>query len=107
MRAIISPSGSFKAMLRSSLPARLEQTRDHALGAEVAQCNAGQLVLAIEAARPPVISQRLRTRVADELRGSSASLSTAANRSSIGFPLSRTIALSRVRRAENFLVSRC
>src|ERR1700722_16789260 len=33
----------------------------------------------------PVISQRLRIRVADELRGSSASFKVAANRSSIGF----------------------
>src|SRR5258707_1114913 len=44
-------------------------------------------------------------RVADELRGSSASLSAAANRSSIGLFLSRAIALSRARRPEYFLVS--
>src|SRR5215510_10366306 len=45
-------------------------------------------------------------RVAEELRGSSASLSVAANRSSIGLVLSRAIALSRARRPEYFLVSR-
>src|SRR5258708_39460654 len=44
-------------------------------------------------------------RVADELRGSSASLSVAANRASIGLFLSRAIALSRARRPECFLVS--
>src|SRR3979490_1931451 len=41
----------------------------------------------------PVISQRWRIRVADELRGSSASFSVAAKRSSIGFFLSAMIAL--------------
>jgi hypothetical protein len=45
-------------------------------------------------------------RVADELRGSSASLSAAAKRSSIGFPLSRAISRSRERRPANFLVNR-
>src|SRR5215813_704822 len=44
-------------------------------------------------------------RVADELRGSSASLSAAANRSSIGLFLSRAIFFSRARRPEYFLVS--
>src|SRR3979490_739338 len=42
----------------------------------------------------PVISQRLRIRVADELRGSSASFSVAANRSSIGPFLSAIVAFS-------------
>src|SRR5437870_12940743 len=45
-------------------------------------------------------------RVAEELRGSSASLRVAANRSSIGLVLSRAIALSRARRPEYFLLSR-
>src|SRR4030081_2120881 len=44
-------------------------------------------------------------RVADELRGISASLSVAANRSSIGVFLSRAMALNRERRPECFLVS--
>src|SRR5215470_19137924 len=44
-------------------------------------------------------------RVLEELRGSSASLSAAANRSSIGSDLSRASALSRVRLPENFLAS--
>src|SRR5436190_8958594 len=46
-------------------------------------------------------------RVAEELRGSSASLSVAANRSSIGLSLSRATALSRARRPEYFLLSLC
>src|SRR5215470_10168279 len=44
-------------------------------------------------------------RVAEALRGSSASLSVAANRSSIGLVLSRAIAFSRERRPEYFLLS--
>src|SRR5215831_3908080 len=44
-------------------------------------------------------------RVAEELRGISASLRVAANRSSIGLFLSRAIALSRARRPEYFLLS--
>src|SRR5688572_28679690 len=44
-------------------------------------------------------------RVADELRGSSASLSVAANRSSIGLLLSRAIALSLDLLPEYFLLS--
>src|SRR5262249_21357272 len=51
------------------------------------------------------ISQRLRMRVAEELRGSSASLRVAANRSSIGLVLSRAMAFSRARRPEYFLLS--
>src|SRR6202158_3455773 len=54
----------------------------------------------------PVISQRLRIRVADELRGSSASFSVAANRSSIGFFLSAMMAFSRARFGAAFLVIR-
>src|SRR5262245_19808101 len=49
--------------------------------------------------------QRLWMRVAEELRGSSASLSAAANRSSIGLVLSRAIALSFLRRSAYCLVS--
>jgi hypothetical protein len=45
-------------------------------------------------------------RVAAELRGSSASFNVAAKRSSIGFALSRAIAFSFVRRAENCFVIR-
>jgi ABC-type multidrug transport system permease subunit len=50
-----------------------------------------------------VISQRLRIRVADELRGSSASFSVAAKRSSTGFFLSAMTALSLARFAAAFL----
>src|SRR6201995_1244827 len=53
MRAIISPSGSFKAIDRSSLPARLDQTRDQALGAEIPQRDTRQLELAVVSARTP------------------------------------------------------
>src|SRR5712671_3761904 len=52
----------------------------------------------------PVISQRLRIRVADELRGISASFSVAAKRSSIGFFLSAMMALSFARFCAAFLV---
>src|SRR5262249_229668 len=51
MRAIMSPSGSFKAIARFSLPARLEKARDHALGAEFAKRNAAHLELAVVALR--------------------------------------------------------
>src|ERR1700747_145034 len=44
-------------------------------------------------------------RVAEELRGSSASLRVGANRSSIGLVLSRAMAFSRDRRLEYFLLS--
>src|ERR1700761_5053587 len=54
----------------------------------------------------PVISQRLRIRVAEELRGISASFSVAAKRSSIGFCLSAMTAFSRARLAAAFLVIR-
>src|SRR3954470_2354020 len=54
----------------------------------------------------PVISQRLRIRVADELRGISASFSDAANRSSIGFFLSAMMAFRRARLGAAFLVIR-
>src|ERR1700709_1068518 len=54
----------------------------------------------------PVISQRLRIRVADELRGNSASFSVAAKRSSIGFFLSAMMALSFARAGAAFLVIR-
>src|SRR3984893_9893357 len=54
----------------------------------------------------PVISQRLRIRVVDELRGISASFSVAANRSSIGFFLSAMMAFSFARWGAAFLVIR-
>src|SRR5215475_12978679 len=47
MRAIISPSGSFKAIARPSLPARLQQARDHALRSHVAQRNTTHLELPV------------------------------------------------------------
>src|SRR5215831_12143406 len=47
MRAIISPSGSFKAIARPSLPARLQQARNHALRSELPQCDSAHLELAI------------------------------------------------------------
>src|SRR6516162_2586025 len=53
MRVNRSPSGSFMAIVRSSLPARLHQARDQPLGAELPQRDARQLVLAIEGARTP------------------------------------------------------
>src|SRR3954465_3160138 len=52
----------------------------------------------------PLISQRLRIRVAEELRGNSASFSVAAKRSSIGFFLSAMMALSFARFCAAFLV---
>src|SRR5258708_7728618 len=54
----------------------------------------------------PVNSQRLRIRVADELRGISASFSVAAKRSSIGLFLSAMIAFSFARAGAAFLVIR-
>src|SRR3954463_6787823 len=54
----------------------------------------------------PVSSHRLRIRVADELRGISASFSVAAKRSSIGFFLSAMIAFSFARLGAAFLVMR-
>src|SRR4029453_9363521 len=52
MRAIMSPSGSFTPIARSSSPAGLEQAGDQALRAQVPQCDARKPVLAIVAARP-------------------------------------------------------
>src|SRR3954447_23233762 len=54
----------------------------------------------------PVISQRLRIRVVDELRGISASFKVAANRSSIGFFLSAMMAFSLARLGAAFLLIR-
>src|SRR4029079_7370164 len=51
MRAIRSLMGSFTFM-RSSSPARLHKAGDQALGAELAQRNTAEFVLAIEGARP-------------------------------------------------------
>src|SRR5215468_3279650 len=52
MRAIMSPSGSIKAIARSSLPARLDEARDEAAGTEFAQRNPAHLELAVKAPRP-------------------------------------------------------
>src|SRR5829696_7628286 len=52
MRAIRSPIGSLSCM-RASLPARLHKARNKALGTELAQRDAAELVLAIERAGPP------------------------------------------------------
>src|SRR4051812_23366149 len=52
MRAIISPSGSFNAIVRPSLPARLDKTGDQALGTEFPERDAAELVFAVNAARP-------------------------------------------------------
>src|SRR5215207_1420172 len=72
MRAIMSPSGSFKAIDRSSSPARLEQARNHALRAEVAEGDAGKLVLAVKRARPSrhlaAVADAVRRGVARQLR---------------------------------------
>src|SRR3954468_659293 len=51
MRAIISPSGSFNAIVRSSLPARLDEAGDQALGAELAERDAAEPELAVIGAR--------------------------------------------------------
>src|ERR1051326_3751183 len=53
MRAIRSPSGSLRAIVRPSSPARLDEARDDALGAELPQRDAAHLELAVEPARPP------------------------------------------------------
>src|ERR671910_1760822 len=51
MRAIRSPIGSLSCM-RASLPARLHKARNQAFGAELAQRDTAELVLAVECARP-------------------------------------------------------
>src|SRR5258705_850015 len=72
MRAIISPSGSFKAIARCSLPTRLEQARNQALGAEIAQRNAAHLELAVVALGPPgdlaAVMHARRRRIARQFR---------------------------------------
>src|SRR6185503_17760407 len=80
MRAIRSPTGSFIGM-RSSLPARLQQAGNQALGAELAERDARQLVLAIDRARPPgdfatvaVADRRRIARQLGQLQGRSESL---------------------------------
>src|SRR5262245_80165 len=50
MRAIMSPSGSFNAIVPGSLPARLDYGRDQPLGAECPHGEAAGLVFAMEAA---------------------------------------------------------
>src|SRR4029077_16605652 len=51
MRAIRSPIGSFNCM-RPSSPARLHEAGNKALGAELAQRDAAELVLAVVSPRP-------------------------------------------------------
>src|SRR5437879_11137496 len=51
MRVNISPSGSWSAMVQSSLPARLDETRDQALGPELAQRKPAHPELAVIGAR--------------------------------------------------------
>src|ERR1700709_2149067 len=88
MRVMRSLSGSCVDM--SDPPYQLDFTSPGTRPLEPSSRSAMRLSLFLrytERGRP-VISQRLRIRVADELRGSSASFSIAANRSSIGFLLS-------------------
>src|SRR6185295_1077463 len=67
MRAIRSPIGSLTGM-RSSLPARLHEAGNQALGAELAERDARHLVLAVDRARPPgdlaTVAIAVRRRVA-------------------------------------------
>src|SRR5207253_804536 len=51
MRAIMSPRGSFTAIIQSPLPARLDETGYQAPRAQLAQRNAGDFELAVEPAR--------------------------------------------------------
>src|SRR5215470_8645181 len=51
MRVSISPSGSWSAMVPSSLPARLDETRNQTLGPELAQRKPAHLELAVIGAR--------------------------------------------------------
>src|SRR6202000_17577 len=51
MRVMRSLIGSCVDILRPSLPARLHEARDHALGPELAQRDARQLVLAVDRTR--------------------------------------------------------
>src|SRR5262245_37356852 len=72
IRAIMSPSGSFTLILRSSLPARLEQAGDQPLRAQLPQRDARELELAVVAARPArklaAIAHPVGRRVARQLR---------------------------------------
>src|SRR6478736_10413034 len=52
MREIMSPRGSFIAIIRSSLPAGFDQAGDQALRAEVTQRNARELVFSVKTPRP-------------------------------------------------------
>src|SRR5260370_6951392 len=104
MRVMRSLIGSCVDM--SDPPYQLDFTRPGTSPLEPSSRSAMRLSLVLrytERGRQ-VISQRFRIRVADELRGSSASFSVAANRSSIGFFLSAIIAFSRARLGAAFLV---
>src|SRR5947209_4996432 len=52
MRAIRSPSGSCRAIVRSSSPPRLDEAGDDALGPELAQRDAAHPELAVKPPRP-------------------------------------------------------
>src|SRR3954454_24191303 len=71
IRAIRSPTGSFTCMA-ILLPARLHEAGNKALGAEFAERDARQLVLAVDRARAPrhlaTVAVALRRRVARQLR---------------------------------------
>src|SRR5215470_15563111 len=71
IRAIISPSGSFKAIARPSLPARLQKARDHALRSQLAERDTAHLELAIVGLRAAgddaAIVNARRRRVARQL----------------------------------------
>src|SRR5947209_2119025 len=51
MRVNRSPSGSFRAIVAPSSPARLDQARDQAFRSEIAQRDAAHLELAVERTR--------------------------------------------------------
>src|SRR5438045_590525 len=68
----MSPSGSFKAIARCSLPARLHEARDQALGAEIPQRDTAHLELTVVSLRPAgdratIVNARSR-RIARQLR---------------------------------------
>src|SRR4029079_18499526 len=70
MRAIRSPIGSFICM-RSPSPARLHEAGDQPLGAQFAQRDTAELVLAVDRARAPrdlaAVAIAVRRRVARQL----------------------------------------
>src|ERR1700738_2526344 len=106
MRVMRSLIGSCVDM--SDPPYQLDFTRPGTRPLEPSSRSAIRLSLFLrytECGRP-VLSQRLWILVADELRGSPASFSVAANRSSIGFFLSAMMAFSLARLGAAFLAMR-